>query len=145
MGCCLLTSDSNSAIIKILPHLSISFSLWGVRNKVIHPPYFSVRFLKNETFSSITTMWLWYLTKWIILWYYLILWGFPGGSDGKESACNVGDLGLIPVSGRFPGKGNVCWLQYSYLENSMGRGAWLATKSRTWLRDYHFYLHFFNT
>ena len=33
-------------------------------------------------------------------------WGFPGGSDGKESACNAGDQGLIPGSGRFPGEGN---------------------------------------
>ena len=50
--------------------------------------------------------------------------GFPDGSDGKESACNAGDPGLIPGLGRFPGeeKGNP--LQYSYLENSMDRGAW---------------------
>ena len=53
--------------------------------------------------------------------------GFPGGSDGKESACNVGDLGLIPRSGRFPGEGNDNSLQYSCLENSMDRGAWGAT------------------
>ena len=39
--------------------------------------------------------------------------GFPGGSDGKESACNVGDLGLTPGSGRFPGEGNGNPLQYS--------------------------------
>ena len=43
----------------------------------------------------------------------------PGGSDGKASACNVGDLGSIPVSGRSPGKGNGNPLQYSCLENSM--------------------------
>ena len=53
--------------------------------------------------------------------------GFPGGSDGKESACNRGDLGLIPGSGRSPGKGNGYPLQYSCLENSMDRGAWWAT------------------
>ena len=45
--------------------------------------------------------------------------GFPGGSDGKESACNAGDLGSIPGLGRFPGKGNGNPLQYSLLENSM--------------------------
>ena len=50
--------------------------------------------------------------------------GFLGGSVGKESACNAGDLGLIPGSGRFLGKGNVYPLQYSCLENSMDRGAW---------------------
>ena len=48
--------------------------------------------------------------------------GFPGGSDGKESACNVGDLGSIPVLGRPPGEGNGYPLQYSDLENSMDRG-----------------------
>ena len=50
--------------------------------------------------------------------------GFPGGSDGKESACNAGDLGLIPGSERSPGEGNDNPLQYSCLENSMDRGAW---------------------
>ena len=53
--------------------------------------------------------------------------GFPGGPDGKESACNVGDPGLIPGSGRSPGEGNGYALQYSCLENSMDRGAWWAT------------------
>ena len=53
--------------------------------------------------------------------------GFPGGSDGKESACNVGDLGSIPGSERSPGGGNGNPLQYSCLENSMGTGAWWAT------------------
>ena len=53
--------------------------------------------------------------------------GFPGGSDGKESACNAGNLGLIPGSGRFPGEGNGYPIQYSCLENSVGRGAWWAT------------------
>ena len=49
--------------------------------------------------------------------------GFPGGSDGKVSVCNVGDLGLIPGLGRYPGEGNGYPLQYSCLENSMDRGA----------------------
>ena len=53
--------------------------------------------------------------------------GFPGGSDGKESACNVGDLGSIPVLGRPPGEGNGYSLQYSCLEDFMGRGAWWDT------------------
>ena len=53
--------------------------------------------------------------------------GIPGGSDGKESACNAGDLGLIPWSGRSPGEGNGYPIQYSCLENSIGRGAWWAT------------------
>ena len=53
--------------------------------------------------------------------------GFPGGSDSKESACNAGDLGLIPGSGRAPGEGNGNLLQYSCLENYMNRGAWWDT------------------
>ena len=48
---------------------------------------------------------------------------FPGGSNGKESACNVGDLGLIPGWGRYPGEGKGYPVQYSSLEKSMDRGA----------------------
>ena len=51
--------------------------------------------------------------------------GLPCGSDSKESACNVGDLGLMPGSGRSPAEGNGC-LQFSCLENFMDRGAWRA-------------------
>ena len=47
---------------------------------------------------------------------------FPSGSDGRESACNVGDLGLIPGLGRSPGEGIGYPLQYSCLENPMDRG-----------------------
>ena len=66
--------------------------------------------------------------------------GFPGGSDGKESACNVGDPGSIPGLGRSPGEGNGNPLQYTCLENSMNERAWRAivhgvTKSRTRLSD----------
>ena len=50
--------------------------------------------------------------------------GSPGGSDGKETACNAGDRGLIPGSGRSPGEGNGNPLQYSCLENPMDSGAW---------------------
>ena len=45
--------------------------------------------------------------------------GFPGGSEGKESACNAGDWGSVPESGRSPGEGNSSPLQYSCLENPM--------------------------
>ena len=68
-----------------------------------------------------------------------IPWHLSGGSDGKESACNTGDQGSVPVSGRSPGEGNGCPFQYSCLENSMDRGAWWATvhkvaKSQTRLK-----------
>ena len=66
--------------------------------------------------------------------------GFPCSLVGKESACNAGDLGLIPGLGRLPGEGNGNPLQYSCLENLMDRGAWQATvhgvtKSWTQLSD----------
>ena len=53
--------------------------------------------------------------------------GFPGGSDGKESACSVGDPGSILGSGRSPGEGPGNPLHYSCLEHPMDRGAWRAT------------------
>ena len=56
--------------------------------------------------------------------------GFPDGSDGKESACNLGDLCSIPGSGKFPGEGNDNPLQYSCLENLIDREAWRATVHR---------------
>ena len=67
--------------------------------------------------------------------------GFPGGLEGKASACGVEDPGSIPASGRSPGEGNGNPLQYSCLENPMDRGAWWATvhgvtKSQTQLSDY---------
>ena len=56
--------------------------------------------------------------------------GFPGGSDGIESACNAGDPSSIPGSGRSPEEGNGNPFQYSCLENPMDRGAWRATVHR---------------
>ena len=60
----------------------------------------------------------------IILIRQMYLISFPGGSEGKESACNVGDLGSIPGLGRFPGGGYSNPLKYACLENPMDRGAW---------------------
>ena len=54
----------------------------------------------------------------------IVLWDLPGGSDYKESACNVGDSVLIPGPGRSPGEGNGNPLQYSCLENPMDIGTW---------------------
>ena len=67
--------------------------------------------------------------KWSIAFknYELLCCTFPGGSEVKTSACNAGDLGLIPGLGRFPGEGNGYPLQYSCLENPMDGGAWWAT------------------
>ena len=66
------------------------------------------------------------------------IWGMSLTCDGKESACNAGDLGLILGPGRVPGEGNGYPFQYSCLENPMDRGVWWAivrkesvTKSQT--------------
>ena len=72
--------------------------------------------------------------------YIYIYMDFPGGSNGKESACSVGDPSLIPESGKSSGEGNGNPLQYSCLGNSMDRGDWRATvhgfiKGQTQLSD----------
>ena len=72
--------------------------------------------------------------------------GFPGGSNGKESACSVGHLGSIPRLGRSPGEGKGNPFQYYCLENSMDGEAWWAnevhavSKSQTRLSDFIFFL-----
>ena len=67
------------------------------------------------------------------------LLGFPGGSDGKESACNMGDLHSIHGLGRPPVEGKGYPLQYSSLENSMDCIIHGVAQSRTWLSDFHFF------
>ena len=84
-------------------------------------------------------LWLLLLALQVILYYknpqVVIL---PGGSADKESACNAGDLGLIPGLGRSPGEGNGCPLQYPGLENSMDCIVHGAAKSQTQLSNFHF-------
>ena len=84
---------------------------------------------------------------WVCIFFvcFLFRWGFPGGSDGKASPCNAGDLGSFHGSGRSPGKGNGNPLHYSCLENPMDGRAWWSTvhgvaKSQTWLSDFAFIL-----
>ena len=91
----------------------------------------------------------------MILWtlindHYEQHWGFPGGSDHKESTCNEGDTGSATGSGRFSGGGNGNPLQYSCLENSMYRRVWWATahgiaKSQKRLSDLTLSLSFINS
>ena len=77
----------------------------------------------------------------------LIFLGFPHGSDGEESACNVGDLGSIPGLGRSPGERSSNPLQYSCLENSMEGRAWWATIHESCSMEsnmtkwFHFHFH----
>ena len=66
--------------------------------------------------------------------------GFPCGSAGKESTCNVGDLGSIPELGRSPGEGKGYSFQYSGLENSMDCIVHGVAKSWTRLSDFHCHL-----
>ena len=73
------------------------------------------------------------LPSYIFIWIF-IQWGFPCGSTVKESACNAGDLGLIPGLGRSPGEGEIYPLQYFGLENSVG-----LQRVRTRLSDFHFH------
>ena len=64
---------------------------------------------------------------------------FPGGSAGKESACNAGDLCSVPGLGRSPWEGNAYSLQYSGLENSMDCIVHGVTKSWTQMKGFHFF------
>ena len=70
--------------------------------------------------------------------------GFPCGSAGKESACSVGDLGLIPGLGRSPGEGQGYPLQYSGPENSTDCIVIGVAESQTWLSDFHLTYVIFN-
>ena len=87
-----------------------------------------IQFSSSVTHLSIElSMSLWavsFVWKWFCFFFFASLWGFPGDSYSKESACNAGDPGSIPGSGRSPGEGNGNPLQYSCLENAMHRGAW---------------------
>ena len=70
---------------------------------------------------------------------------FPGGSEVKVSACNAGDLGLIPGPGRSPGEGKGNPLQYSCLKNHMDGGAWWATvhgATKSWTQQSEFTFKF---
>ena len=69
--------------------------------------------------------WDFYIVLYLII--YIFLLGFPGGSEGKASACDAEDSGLIPGSGRSPGEGNGNPFQYSCLENPMDRETWWPT------------------
>ena len=71
--------------------------------------------------------------------FLLLIFGFPGSSAGKESACNAGDPGSIP--GRSPGEEKGYPLQYSGLENSVDCIVYGVAKSRMRLSDFHFHFH----
>ena len=72
-----------------------------------------------------------------IIWVHCIVWGFPGGSTGKESTCNAGDLGSISGLGRSPGEEKSCPLQYSGQENSVDCIVHGVAKQPTKLSYFH--------
>ena len=76
---------------------------------------------------------------WVTSLHLYCIQGFCCGSAGKESACNVGDLGLIPGLGRSPGEGKSYPFQYSGLENSMDCIVLWVSKSRTGPSNFHFH------
>ena len=114
---------------------------WKYDNSVF--PFISALFTASSSYFLILAHFV------ILVSFYGYLYqfkSFPGGSDGKASACNVGDLGSIPGLGRSPGEGNGNPLQYSCLENPMYGGAWWATVhgvTKTWTRlsDFTFFIN----
>ena len=111
------------------------------REKPGEPIYLIGLLLIHLLIHSFTIYWAPVICQ--ALWRY----GFPGGSDGKAFACNVGDSGSIPGSGRSSGEGNGNPFQYPCLESPMDGGAWYATvhgvtKSWTWLSDFTFLFPF---
>ena len=104
--------------------------------------FLSLKDYTQQHFQSGDFLWKLYNHYWrvYLLQQLMILLGFPSSSDGKASACNAGDQGSIPGSGRSPGEGNGNPCQYPCLEIPMDRGAWWATvhgvtKSWTLLSD----------
>ena len=93
----------------------------GLDTGVCWKPWGSVIFLEGMQTPS------WKVTLDRFMWGLGNMGSFPGDSDGKESACNSGNLGSIPESGRSPGEGNGNPLRYFCLENSLDRGACWAT------------------
>ena len=84
------------------------------------------------------------LNKFLNCGFLIYKWGFPCGSAGKKSACNVGDLGLIPGLGRSPGEGKGHPLQYSGLENSVDCMVHGVAKSRTSIHHWEMELGLFS-
>ena len=117
-------------LLLIFAHLPPTFcALEAPRTQFLDLPGFDLFSLQQQNSSTLLVL--------------TAVWGFPGDSNGKESAFNSGDPDSLPGLWKSPGERNGNPLQYSWLENSMDRGAWQATvhgvaKSRTQLSDFHF-------
>ena len=110
---------------------SLSFCLFGS----LYCSFCSKGWL-HQVYNSWSTV---FIFQYVDYWKIVYILGFPGSSCGKESACNVGDLGSIPGLGRSPGEGNGYLLQCSGLENSMHCIVHGVAKSWTWLSNFHFH------
>ena len=125
------------------PYISISISALQIVSSVPIFPRFHLHVLIYNVCFSLSYFTLYEKFKQFCTTHHMSH-HFPGSSDGKESACNEGDPGLIPQSGKSPGEGSGNPLQYSCLENPMDRGTWWASvhgvmKSQTWLSSFHFH------
>ena len=118
-----------------LSELAKSLWPWGFLNGIIRKGFnrTSVSMPKN-----LKTDWDSHVTSLGVLPLFIVIEGFPCGSAGKESACNVGDLDSIPGLGRSPGEGKGYPLQYSGLENSMDCIVHGVARSWTQLNDFYF-------
>ena len=109
--------------------LKCLFQHHSVKASILRPLAFFTVQLSHPYMTTGKTIALTCIYIYIYIHTYL---GFPGGSDGKVSACSAGDVGSIPGSGRSPGERNGNPLRYSCLENPMDRGAFhRVTKSQT--------------
>ena len=131
-----------SYLNKCVKCMQIKVDPWKTFNlkwvhQLIHLFFFSFFFQQIPQYYTICS-WLNKQIQNFGFWRQLAKFCFPGGSEGGSlSACNVGDSGLIPGSGRSPGEGNGNPLQYSCLENPMDRRAWWATirgVTKSWIR-----------
>ena len=95
----------------------------------------------NQESNQKSSQGLWHCRQILYQFSYQVFFGFPGASAGKESSCNVGELGSIPGLGRSPGEENGCPLLYSGLENSRDSIVCGVAKSRTRLSDFQSRTH----
>ena len=123
-----LFSSSSLSAIRVVSSVTYQGSNWGPLHCECSLDCWPTRQVPSQVFYKLpldTSFSLAHVEDQnVLFWHKEYFKGFPGGSDVNASACNVGDLGLIPGSRRSPGEGNGNPLQYSCLENSMEGGAW---------------------
>ena len=115
--CFFLTWDAKGIMSLLLRNYILTLDFTGQ----LSPPTYAVKLQCRLEWRLIDRLWIAAILFWKHFW-----WGFPVGSDGKDSTCSSGDLHLIPGSERAPGEGNGNPLQCSCLGNPMNRGAWRA-------------------